>query len=163
MTTFSFKQLLLAAGMALLSATAMAQSVPAGAPAGTTVECKDGSFAAPQSKSGSCSGHKGVKHWYGTAAAKAGSAQPQPTAANGTKETPPAVAASPRAQATPDRASLPAAAGGGAGKVWVNEASKVYHCEGDRYYGRTKKGEYMSEQEAKAHGARASHKKTCGA
>jgi hypothetical protein len=32
--------------------------------------------------------------------------------------------------------------------VWVNSESHVYHREGSRWYGRTKKGKYMTEQEA---------------
>ena len=43
-------------------------------------------------------------------------------------------------------------ASGGAGKVWASSASKVYHCEGSKYYGKTKKGEYMTEADAKAKG-----------
>jgi hypothetical protein len=44
--------------------------------------------------------------------------------------------------------------GGGHGLVWVNTETKVYHKEGSRYYGRTKKGKYMTEGEAMKAGAR---------
>jgi hypothetical protein len=54
-----------------------------------------------------------------------------------------------------------AAPGGGAGKVWVNTASKTYHCPGTKYFGKTKAGEYMSEADAKAAGNHADHKKAC--
>mgnify|MGYP006869418201 CR=1 FL=1 len=45
------------------------------------------------------------------------------------------------------------------GQVWVN--GKVYHCPGSRYFGKTKTGQYMSEQAAIAAGAHASHNKAC--
>jgi len=49
-----------------------------------------------------------------------------------------------------------------AGMVWVNTATGVYHLEGDRWYGRTKEGKYMSEKDAIAAGYRASKQKAEG-
>ena len=42
------------------------------------------------------------------------------------------------------------------GMVWVNLDTKVYHKAGDRYYGKTKHGQWMTEQQALAGGYRAS-------
>ena len=165
------KALLVAAALA---ATFMAQAqVPADAPAGTTVQCKDGSYASPDNKSGACRGHKGIKTWYGKADAKPAAAaapgaaaapavQTQSAAVSATQAAP-STGAPTKAPAKADSAPMSAAAGGGAGKVWANDETKVYHCMGDRYYGKTKKGEYLSEADAKAKGMHASHNKACAA
>jgi hypothetical protein len=58
-------------------------------------------------------------------------------------------------------AAMAPAAGGGAGKVWVNTPSKTYHCEGTKSYGKTKVGEYMTEAEAKSKGFRGAKGMAC--
>jgi len=42
--------------------------------------------------------------------------------------------------------------GGGPGLVWVNTSSHVYHMEGSRWYGKTRHGKYMSEEDAISEG-----------
>jgi len=36
--------------------------------------------------------------------------------------------------------------------VWVNTSSHVYHMEGSRWYGKTRHGKYMSEEDAISEG-----------
>jgi helix-hairpin-helix protein len=48
---------------------------------------------------------------------------------------------------------------GGPGMVWVNPKTKVFHRQGDRWYGKTKNGKYMTEAEAVAAGYRESKEK----
>lgn len=109
----------LAAGALL--ATACGAQAPANAPAGATGLCNDGSYWTNPTKSGACSGHKGVKEWYGAAAAP----------------------------------------GGDPGLVWVNPSAKTYHCPGDKWYGTTKTGQFMSEEQAVAKGNHPDHGKAC--
>ena len=55
-----------------------------------------------------------------------------------------------KAAPAPLKAQIPAvtAAPAGKGMVWVNSETKVFHREGDYWYGKTKKGEYMTEADA---------------
>jgi hypothetical protein len=152
----------------LVAGLTSAAGVYAEAPAASTGECKDGTYTEAASKRGACAGHGGVKTWFGKSDAAAKTAPPPaagaPTPATATPATaPPAAAAPPPAAATAKPATAPAQAapGGGPGKVWVNAPSKVYHCPKDRWYGKTKDGEYMTEAEAKAKGNHPASGKAC--
>ena len=136
-------------------------------PADATGECKDGSYTTSATKSGACAGHKGVKTWYGKEEeAKPAAKSTAPSKSAAAPAAAPASAPATSSASTKGTSSAPpsertAAAGGGAGKVWVNTDSKVYHCEKDALYGKTKQGEYMTEAQAKASGARAARGKEC--
>lgn len=151
--------IMLALGLVLAPA-AFAQA-PAAA-ATVHAVCKDGSPFEGASLRGACRGHGGVdKKASKTAAAGTGAAPAaKAPAAAPAAAAPAAAAVAPAAKAKP-ATNVARAPGGGAGQVWVNDATKVYHCSGDRYYGKTKQGEYMSEADAKAKGMHASHGKAC--
>ena len=141
-----------AAAPAAATPAAKAAPAPAAAPAAAAMQtfvCKDGTSVSAASSQGTCRGHKGIDK---DATAKL-TTSPTPAAA-------PATPAKPAAAAAP-AAGAAGAAAGGPGQVWVNEGTKIYHCQGDRYYGKTKAGKYMSESAAKAAGAHGANNKTC--
>ena len=139
-----------------------ASATPAAAPAtagAMSATCKDGTSWSGKSKRGACRGHKGVKSWGDETAAA-----PTPTAAaaNNAAASPMPVSrrASTRTASAGGSMGSPAP-GGGAGKVWVNTETKTYHCQGTKWYGTTKHGEYMTEAQARSQGDHADHGKAC--
>ena len=156
--------ILVAVALAGLFLGSVACAQQASAPAGSSGQCKDGSYTSTASKRGACRGHKGVKEWYAAASSPAAKAAPAIAAAP-TMTPAPAAAAAPAANSAmrsnhvmPTPAAN-AASGGGPGMVWIN--GKVYHCPSDKWYGKTKHGSYMSEADAKAKGAHPEHGKVC--
>ena len=98
---------------------------------------------------------------FGLSAQTAGSppqATPAPTQTAPASTQP----ATPAKRQAPKPAAVEAP-GGGPDKVWVNTNSSVYHCPGDRFYGKTAHGRYMTEAAAKSAGAHGVGGKTCTA
>ena len=120
-------------------------------PAGATGVCKDGTYSTAHFEKGACSHHGGVKEWYD--APKTQAKRDNTGEGDGKSATGISVEKKDQDVARSDRAS--------GGRVWVNTDSNVYHCSGDTWYGHTKKGEYMSESQARAHGARPARGKAC--
>lgn len=123
-----------------------------------TASCKDGTNWSGARRSGACRGHGGVLA-FGAAATTAPLTSAAPAAAPPPVTAPASTAAT--APSTMPRPAPSAAAGGGPGQVWVNSSTKVYHCQGDRYYGKTKAGEYMTEAAAKTAGDHPARNKAC--
>ena len=150
------KSFLMAAfGTLFVASAAFAQTAaPAVAPAKPVVTaiCKDGTAYSGTTMKGACHGHHGVNKKAGATAGPVSASAPAVT---------PAPAATPLAGVALTPAGATAPAPGGAGQVWVNTSTKVYHCPGDQYYGKTKHGSYMNESDAKAKGYHADHGKTC--
>jgi hypothetical protein len=173
------KKIWFVASLAFFAGLGAATSALAQAPAGSTGECKDGTYTSTESKRGACRGHGGVKTWYAENKSEAKSekkseAKSTEKKAASTTTTQPAAGPAPAAAApksssnatastkkAPEGMRTEAASGGGAGKVWVNTSSNVYHCSGDEWYGKTKAGEYMTEAQAKSAGARPARNKPC--
>ena len=105
--------------------------------------------------------HKKAEATASPAAVTGASPSPAKTLADFFK---PKTSASPAAAAAPATtgattaetvAKAAPAPGGGHGLVWVNTETHVYHKEGTRFYGKTKKGKYVTEQEAIKEGDKA--------
>jgi hypothetical protein len=106
--------------------------------------CKDGTSFTGAKRSGACRGHGGVQSWGASEATTVPMSAPAQVAT-------PAPTTSRRAAPAPARD----------GQVWVNTDSRVYHCPGTRWYGKTKEGSYMPEAQAQAQGAKPDHGKAC--
>jgi len=161
-----------AVAMGAMPRVAMAQATGAaanGATASSGIICKDGTTWTGKPGRGACRGHHGVDKARTRAAEGAasdhanteGATSGTPGAAAGSTAAGSPAATEPPSRGERERTTSSPAAGGGAGQVWVNTTSKVYHCPGTRWYGKTKHGKYMSESEARSEGDRPDHGKSC--
>jgi hypothetical protein len=82
------------------------------------------------------------------AAARTSAVMPSPAPAATTSAPPAASGSAARTSAVATNAPITAQQPPVRGMVWVNLETKVFHREGDRYYGKTKSGKFMNEADA---------------
>jgi len=128
----------------------------AGAAQAQSVTCRDGTMQSGPNPARSCVTHGGLPPGPAGNPFSPGQ-QPATGLPADTQQTARQPRPAPRGAA---QGATPAP-GGGPGQVWVNASSKAYHCPGTRYYGTTKRGEYMTEAAAKAGGAHAAGGRAC--
>jgi DNA uptake protein ComE-like DNA-binding protein len=97
---------------------------------------------------------------HAAASSRPASAPPPPAAREVEPAPQPAAKAAPSRSAKAESVAQPAQQPPVKGMVWVNTETKVYHREGDRWYGNTKHGKYMTEEDAIKAGYRESKQKT---
>src|SRR5215469_10369310 len=124
------------------AALLLAPAVLTPAYADVAAMCKDGSQWTGSSHRGACARHGGVQQWLNGTVAQV----PQPQA-NNMAGPPPAVNPAPQIAAAPPTIGNTTIASNANGQVWVNLNSRVYHCPGDRYYGKTKSGKFLPESQ----------------
>ncbi len=90
-----------------------------------------------------------------SAAASPATGDREPGAGDDGKLPAPAAPAAKSRRAASTASATPAQPPPAPGMVWVNLDTKVFHREGDHWYGNTKHGKYMTEADAVAAGYRA--------
>jgi outer membrane biosynthesis protein TonB len=137
--TTKFLALIAVIGLATICVAQGQSTTPAESPAESPSPAEKAASPPPAEKAASPSPTESP-----TASPKA---KPTPKKAKAETKARPAATPAPPARSA-EEAANPPAPGGGHGQVWVNTETGVYHREGSRFYGTTRKGKYMTEQDA---------------